>query len=412
LIAATGNVTGGNLTTGGVVSATGNLIAAGIALGTGNIVGGNITATHFGSGAGLTSLTGANVTGTVPLATSATTAGTVTTAAQSNITSVGTLSSVTVTANVTAGNLVLSGSISDSSQLDLITGAGNIVLTPAAGSNVQIAANANITAATISTSTATGALRVAGGAGVVGNVYAGAFYGAATGLTAIPGANVTGTVANATFATSAGSATTATSATSATTAGTVTTAAQGNITSVGTLTSLTVSGALSSGAHTITGSPLTAVINGGTNGVGNIGASGATFNTVFAKATTAQYADLAENYSADAAYEPGTVLDFGGKNEVTLSTVAGSNRIAGVVSTNPAYLMNSMLATEHVAAVALAGRVPTRVTGPVRKGDMMVSAGNGQACASATPVLGSVIGKALENFDDSQGIIEIVVGRM
>jgi hypothetical protein len=146
--------------------------------------------------------------------------------------------------------------------------------------------------------------------------------------------------------------------------------------------------------------------------VGNIGEAASAFNTVFAKATSAQYADLAENYSADAAYVPGTVLDFGGENEVTLSATAGSNRIAGVVSTNPAYLMNSMLDAEHVAVLALTGRVPTRVTGPVRKGDMMVSAGNGQACASAVPALGSVIGKALENFDGSQGIIEIVVGRM
>jgi hypothetical protein len=174
-------------------------------------------------------------------------------------------------------------------------------------------------------------------------------------------------------------------------------------------TSLSVTGAITVNS----GSAVTAIVNGGTAGVGNIGVSAlAGFNTVFAKATSAQYADLAENYSADAVYEPGTVLEFGGENEVTLSVTAGSSRIAGVVSTNPAYLMNSMLDTKHVAALALTGRVPTRVTGPVRKGDMMVSAGNGQACASAVPALGSVIGKALVNFDGSQGIIEIVVGRM
>jgi hypothetical protein len=174
-------------------------------------------------------------------------------------------------------------------------------------------------------------------------------------------------------------------------------------------TSLSVTGAITVNS----GSAVTAIVNGGTAGVGNIGVSAlAGFNTVFAKATSAQYADLAENYSADAAYDPGTVLEFGGENEVTLSVTAGSSRIAGVVSTNPAYLMNSMLDTKHTVALALTGRVPTQVTGPVRKGDMMVSAGNGQACASATPALGSVIGKALVNFDGSQGIIEIVVGRM
>ena len=62
--------------------------------------------------------------------------------------------------------------------------------------------------------------------------------------------------------------------------------------------------------------------------------------------------------------------------------------------------------------VALTGRVPCKVIGPVRKGDMMVSAGNGQARAEENPVLGSVIGKALENFDGVEGVIEVVVGRL
>jgi hypothetical protein len=194
----------------------------------------------------------------------------------------------------------------------------------------------------------------------------------------------------------------------------VTTAAQPNITSVGTLTSVTVTGAITGGSLTVSTGNISGgnINNNNTTGVGNIGSSTVGFNTVFAKATSAQYADLAENYSADAAYAPGTVLDFGGENEVTLSATAGSNRVAGVVSTNPAYLMNSMLNTEHVVPIALTGRVPTRVVGTVSKGDMMVSAGHGQACASAAPALGSVIGKALVNFDGTEGIIEIVVGRM
>jgi hypothetical protein len=133
---------------------------------------------------------------------------------------------------------------------------------------------------------------------------------------------------------------------------------------------------------------------------------------VFGKATTAQYADLAELYSADAKYAPGTVLDFGGTNEVTISSVASSTRVAGVVSTNPAHLMNSMLESEHKVAVALTGRVPTSVTGTIRKGDMMVTAGNGSAQACAVPAMGTVIGKALENFDGVSGTIEIVVGRL
>jgi hypothetical protein len=152
--------------------------------------------------------------------------------------------------------------------------------------------------------------------------------------------------------------------------------------------------------------------NGLANGVGNIGSATNTFNTVFAKATSAQYADLAEMYAADAAYAPGTVVSFGGAHEVTISSVESDTRIAGVVSTNPSYLMNSTQTGEHVVAVALTGRVPTQVVGPVRKGDMMVSAGNGHACASSNPAMGTVIGKSLEDFDGVQGTIEIVVGRL
>ena len=154
------------------------------------------------------------------------------------------------------------------------------------------------------------------------------------------------------------------------------------------------------------------IVNANGNGVGNIGSSSLYFNTGFLKATTAQYADLAELYSADATYAPGTVLDFGGTNEVTISSVASSTRVAGVVSTNPAHLMNGVLESEHKVAVALTGRVPTSVTGTVRKGDMMVTAGNGYAQASAAPAMGTVIGKALENFDGVSGTIEIVVGRL
>jgi hypothetical protein len=380
-----GNITGGNISTSGV---SGNITGANVisattfngttVSATGNVVGGNITTAGLITATG--NITGGNLSGTSIV-------GTLITAAQTNITSVG---------NLTGANI----------------------------------ATANVTNGTISTSTATGALRVTGGAGITGNIYAGAFYGAATGLTAIPGANVTGTVANATFATSAGSATTATSATSATTAGTVTTAAQANITSVGTLSSVTVTANVAGGNITtggqvvatgnITGGnlitaglvSLSSITKTGSNGVGNIGAAASAFNTIFAKATSAQYADLAEMYCADADYAPGTVLSFGGDQEVTISSVVSDTRVAGVVSTHPAHLMNSTLNCEHAVALALTGRVPTRVVGPVSKGDMMVSAGHGQACACATPALGSVIGKALVNFDGTEGIIEIVVGRM
>ena len=156
----------------------------------------------------------------------------------------------------------------------------------------------------------------------------------------------------------------------------------------------------------------TAIINGAVSGTGNIGASGAVFNTVFATATTALYADLAECYLADADYAPGTVLSFGGDNEVTVSTTDADPLIVGVVSTNPAYTMNSGLTGNHVVAVALTGRVPCQVQGSITRGAMMVSAGNGRARAESNPAMGTVIGKAVESFTGGNGTIEIVVGRL
>ena len=156
----------------------------------------------------------------------------------------------------------------------------------------------------------------------------------------------------------------------------------------------------------------TGIANGAGNGVGNIGATGAYFNQVFAQATTALYADLAEVYEADADYLPGTVVVFGGAKEVTLTQLSGDPRIAGVISEKPSYLMNNGLTADHRAIVALTGRVPTLVHGPVVKGDMMISASNGYAQACSTPAMGTVIGKALQNFDGKNGKIEIVVGRM
>jgi len=155
----------------------------------------------------------------------------------------------------------------------------------------------------------------------------------------------------------------------------------------------------------------TGIINEQSDGVGNIGNATVGFNTVFAKATSAQYADLAEKYEADADYEPGTVVHFGGDKEVTECDQDHCNKVAGVVSTSPAYRMNDGLEAEHTAMVALVGRVPCKVQGPVAKGDMMVSAGNGKARAEADPKVGAVIGKALEDFNGEEGVIEVVIGK-
>lgn len=128
-------------------------------------------------------------------------------------------------------------------------------------------------------------------------------------------------------------------------------------------------------------------------------------------ATQAQYADLAEKYTADGHYEPGTVVMFGGSHEVTLAE-KGTKRVAGVISANPAYLMNSELHDTNVAVVALQGRVPVVVIGEVKKGDMLISAGDGRAMACENPEVGQVIGKALADFSGTQGVIEAVVGRI
>jgi len=147
----------------------------------------------------------------------------------------------------------------------------------------------------------------------------------------------------------------------------------------------------------------------------NLGISTRKWNTVYANffdgvATSARYADLAENYVADAEYEPGTVLEFGGENEVTLAS-DGTNKLAGIVTTNPAYLMNSECAGEFIAGIALQGRVPCKVRGTIRKGDMLISGGDGFARPCFQPAIGTVIGKALADFNGTSGVIEVAVGR-
>jgi filamentous hemagglutinin len=439
-ITSAANISGGNILTGGVISATGNvnvgnLINAGSASSTGNITGGNLLT------GGLISSTG-TITGTSHLGAVVSVTGNVT---GGNILNNGLISS---TGNSTAGNYLTGGLISATGNVsgNYIFGNGACltgVITSVANinngtSNVTIAtANANVTVSVGGTSNVavfattgehvTGVVSASGNI-TGGNLLTGGLISATSTITSaanITGGNLlTGGLISATGNITGGNL----SGTNLT--GTLATAAQTNITSVGTLGSLAVTANVT-GGNLVTGgivsatgnvlgnvftvnlgNTTTAIINGGGNAVGNIGSSSKYFNQVFAQATTALYADLAEIYSADAEYAPGTVVSFGGDNEVTKSVVEGDPRVAGVISEKPSYLMNSGLQAQHRAAVALTGRVPTLVIGPVAKGDMMVSAGNGWARASATPAMGTVIGKALVNFDGDSGIIEIVVGRM
>jgi hypothetical protein len=242
------------------------------------------------------------------------------------------------------------------------------------------------------------------GASVVGGVMTGSSVsvsGTVTGASVVGGVmtgssvSVTGAVSGASVAASGASTAGSYSAT-----GTVT---GGNITTAGQLT-------VNSGAN------VTAIVNGATNGVGNIGSSTVGFNTVFAKATTAQYADLAEIYVADNVYTPGTVVEFGGNNEITITNTTHSTQVAGIISTQPAYLMNSTQAGEHTLEVALVGRVPCSVVGTIRKGDRLVSSnipGVAQALNINLYQPGCIIGKALEEYNSSEpGVIEVAVGRL
>lgn len=150
------------------------------------------------------------------------------------------------------------------------------------------------------------------------------------------------------------------------------------------------------------------------NGTGNIGSSSTYFNTAFVKATSAQYADVAERYLADAEYPVGTVLVIGGDKEVTQSTIDHQTSIAGTVSENPGVLMNRGLEGEFVAPVALIGRVPCRVIGPITKGDLLTSSHiPGVAAKMCSYAPGCVLGKALESYaSDQEGVIEVMVGRL
>ena len=366
---ASGNVTGGNLVTGAAVSAAS--VSA-----SGNITGGNVTTV------GLVSVTG-NITG-------------------GNITTSGLISA---TGNITGGN-VLVGNIRIES--DTIHSANSVItIDPATTGNAGLVViNGNLqvngTTTTINSNVVTtndlvfsvannainGAAANGGGfeVGPFGNAFITWLYNdSANAWVSSGGISAVGNIVG------------------------------GNISATNhTGTTVSVSGNITGGNLTVSTGTVTVgnIVNANGNLVGNIGSSSVYFNTVFAKATSAQYADLAEKYTADAEYTSGTVLSFGGAQEVTVTLTDADHRVAGVVSTNPATIMNAGLVSEHVATVALTGRVPCSVTGTVRKGDSMVSAGNGVARAEANPAISTVLGKSLEDFDGDSGMIEIVVGRV
>ena len=189
----------------------------------------------------------------------------------------------------------------------------------------------------------------------------------------------------------------------------------GFTTNVGDITAVSVagtglSGGGSSGAVTITSNATSA--NTASAIVARDGSGNFSAGTITATATQAQYADLAEKYLSDRNYEPGTVVVFGGDAEVTTTSEDFDHRVAGVVSTDPAYLMNS---DSDGVAVALAGRVPCKVSGKIAKGDLLATCGpvSGHAMVANHAEAGRIIGKAIEAHDsDGEGVIEVLVNMM
>lgn len=392
-----GNITGGNLLTGGLISATGN------------VTGGNVNVGNIIIAADL--ISSLNSTLTIDPAT------------------VGNAGLVVINGNLQVNGTTTTINSNVVSTNDLTVNYANNAVNSAAanGGGIEVGPIGtpyitwlyNNTANVWTSSAGISAVGGVTAASVAGGVITGSSVsvtGAVTGASVVGGV-MTGTSVSVTGNVSGGNliATTFIGNYSGTTASITGNIDGGNLRTAGLISA---TGAITGAA--LTGTSLTVstgnvtlgnIVNAGANGVGNIGSATTFFNTVFAKATSAQYADLAEKYEADAEYAPGTVVEFGGDKEVTLSVEAGSTRVAGVVSTNPSYIMNAGLTAEHVAMVALQGRVPCRVVGTVRKGDMMVAAGNGAARVDNNARAGSIIGKALENFDGAEGTIEVVIGR-
>ena len=194
--------------------------------------------------------------------------------------------------------------------------------------------------------------------------------------------------------------------------GTVTaTALAGNIT--GNVTgNLSSSGANTMGSLVMSGNITSQNILPAANTTYDLGSTALGYNVVYAKATSAQYADLAEVYESDDTYDVGTVVIFGGDKEITMSKFSQDTRVAGVISENPAYLMNDKSAGQ---SVALVGKVPVKVHGMIAKGDLLTTCGEHPGCAKKAmdPKTGTIIGKALENYNSTEvGRIFVSVGKL
>jgi len=373
------NLTSGSIYVNGVAVATGNVSFAGGAVPGVIIANSSTVSTSVSTGAlTIPNNGGLGVTGNVNVGGNVTTSGTagfvgnVLTAAQPHITSVGTLTSLSVTTSVAATSLS-AGSATISGQIN--TG------------------SLDVTNTTASLNTGTGAIITAGGIGVAGNVYAGALYDNNSRVWTQGGlVNVSQLNNDVTYVKAANITGTSNQINVLNTGGNIALSLPQNINTNNTpqFAGLTI------GASGI--NPLV-------NSAYNLGASILRWGTVYAvtfngTATNAQYADLAEKYDADDNYPPGTVVVFGGQAEITASTGFADPSVAGVISEKPAYLMNS----EGLGLpVALRGKVPVFVNGPVRKGDLLVTDANGcaRSVGNAYSYGACVFAKSIEENLDS-----------
>ena len=200
----------------------------------------------------------------------------------------------------------------------------------------------------------------------------------------------------------------------ATTTGKLTTTSnQGLAVGAGGDFSITVAGS----TVTLTNNDTNGNINFGANVAGNIttvmSINGSTGIVSSATGINANYADLAERFEADAELSPGTVVELGGLAEITQVNSDLSENVFGVISTRAAYMMNGAAGTNIThPPVAMTGRVPVRTIGQVRKGDRLVSAGNGLARAAKTgeATAFNVIGRALKDkTNEGEAFVESIV---
>jgi len=396
-VSVTGNIDGGNIRTGGTISATGN-ISGGNIIGTivGTIsttsasVSGNITGGNLLTG-GLISATGNIVTGT----NGALGIGTSQPDCEVNILANPQTVSYTVGGNSTTSGTDLHISGADSAQTritqDSFGASAYVAFTGRTARGTAGSPAQTLSGDTLTQFTARG---FSGGSLQFGN--------SSTGRVDIVAAE---NFTDSSRATNVVVYTTASGAITPTAIATFSSAS--GLSVAGNITGANINGIINTNS----------ILNSGANGSGNIGSSTTYFNTIFAKATSAQYADLAEMYCADADYAPGTLVEFGGTSEVTATTESHSTRVAGIISTNPSYLMNSTIACEiNAVAVALTGRVPCRVVGAIGKGDRLVASGLHAGVATVLDMSqyqpGCIIGKALENYNSTEvGTIEVAVGR-